>query len=148
MSVELKDLVVGSVVIDNRGSIGIVVETNHTPTYPIIFAVKASGSRYKGRPTDFRAVIGTVDAKAFLEACRQSIERSEPLFGENPMFLPEPLKGMNLKIGDKIKIRHGFSVVNAVYEGYSYSRPKYPVSYTINGKKWKCPAAAVVSKVV
>jgi hypothetical protein len=148
MPVELKDVEVGSVVIDDRGSIGIVTDiVLSRPKYPITFAIKASGSLYKGNPANFKAVIGKVDIQAFKAASSKPTALSEPLFGFDPMFLPEPLKSLNLKPGDKINVRHGFGKVSeAVYEGYKPSRPKYPISYTIDGKRWKGPISAIVGK--
>jgi hypothetical protein len=144
MSVELKDLEVGSIVVDIRGCLAIVLETNHTPTYPIIFATKASGSRYKGRPTDFRTVIGKADINAFNGASTMSSTLS--VSGGMDLFLPEPLRSMGLKIGDPIKVKHGYAVVNAIFDGYKMSRPKYPVSYIIDGKRWKGMVSAIVGK--
>ena len=127
---------------DRRGCIGIVLATSNTPTYPIIFAVKASGSRYKGRPADFKAVIGKADVAAFQAAC----VASEPIVTCPDIFLPEPLKSMNLKPGDKIKVRHGGTIVEAIYQGYKFSRPKYPISYTIDGRNWKGTAMGILGK--
>jgi hypothetical protein len=141
---EMKDIEAGSVLIDNRGAICIVTEICHSrPAYPITFAVKASGSLYRGRPDEFKACVGKVDVDAFKKAMGASTPRSS---GDD-IFLPEPLKRMNIKIGDKIKVWHGGIETVAVFEGYKYSRPKYPVSYTINGKPWKGAVSEILGKV-
>jgi hypothetical protein len=150
MSVELKDIEIGSVVIDNRGAIGIVTDiVLNRPTWPIVFAVKASGSLYKGRPDLFKAVIGKVDIAAFKAASKAPADLPErkDMSDIFPGLIPEPLRSMGLKVGDKINVNHGFSVVEAIYDGYKFSRPKYPITYTINGKRWKGAASVVVGKV-
>ena len=147
MSVELKDLEVGSVVVDIRGAIGIVTELKlSNPTYPVIFAVKASGSHYKARPDQFRAVIGKADINAFKGASDKPTERPVSSGTDLSFLMPEPLRSMGLKIGDKIKVKQGFSVVDAIFNGYKASRPKYPISYEINGKRWKGAVSIIVSK--
>ena len=112
------------------------------PAWPVIFALKASGTAYKGRPDMFKAVVGSVDLEAFRgvqEAAREAVVADVPLFG-----CPENLKG--LKVGDRINVTHGSKLVEAVYDGYDYRRPKYPVSYTINGRRRKGRAEGVVGK--
>ena len=146
MSVELKDLEVGSIVVDCTDSIGIVLETNRTPTYPIVYAKKASGSRYKARPSDFKAVIGKGDINAFNGATAASTGRSEATDAFDAMFMPEPLKSMGLKIGDKINIRHGYGTSVAIYGGYKPSRPINPVSFTIDGRRYKGSVSLIISK--
>ena len=149
MTVELKDIEVGSVVIDCRGAIGIVTEITSRPTWPITYALKASGSLYKGKPEIFKAIIGKVDINVFKAASEAPVVSQ--VFGEFngtdiSLLMPEPLRSMGLKIGDKIKIKHGFTVVEAIFDGYKLSRPKYPISYTINGKRWKGTTSAIVGK--
>ena len=144
--VELKDLAVGSVVVDCRGGIGIVMDITNRPKYPVTYAVKASGSRYKADPGQFRCVVGKIDVEAFKAAV------NTPLFplvesGLQSMYLPESLKGMNLKVGDKIVVKHGYKTVEAVFEEFIFTRPKYPVTYSINGKRWKGKYESIVSKV-
>lgn len=97
MSVELKDLEVGSIVVDCTDSIGIVLETNRTPTYPIVYAKKASGSRYKARPSDFKAVIGKGDINAFNGATVASTGRFDAANDIDSLFMPEPLKSMGVE---------------------------------------------------
>jgi hypothetical protein len=146
MSVELRDIEVGSVVVDCRGAIGIVTEITNRPAWPITYAVKASGSLYKGKPELFKAIIGKVDINAFKAASEAPVV-SQVFGGSDPSFLmPEPLRSMGLKIGDKIKVKHGFDVVEAIFDGFKPSRPKYPISYTMNGRRWKGTTYAIVGK--
>lgn len=146
MPVELKNVEVGSVVVDDRGGIGIVIDiVLSRPKYPLTYALKASGSLYKASPANIRAVIGKVGVATFKAACSKPIV-PQPMFGFDDNFLPEPLKSMNLKPGDRIKVRHGGTIVEAIYQGYKFSRPKYPISYTIDGRNWKGPAIGILGK--
>lgn len=145
MSVNLSELKPGMVAIDQGGSICVITEMRpDRPVWPVVYVrQKASGTAYKGRPESFKAIVGQVDLAAFqavLEAATKATLSAEPVFG-----CPENLKG--LKIGDVVMIRHGSSVVQAVYEGYHYNRPKYPISYAYNGRHWKGVTGAVQNKV-
>ena len=144
MSVKLEELKPGVVAIDSRGSICVITEIRpESPVWPVIFVVKASGSAYKGRPDMFKAVVGQVDLNAFngiLEAAKENKVQG----WDNDPLMPESLSG--IKIGDTINVRHGASVVQAIYKGYNHNRPKYPVCYEINGRSWKGPVTTVVGK--
>ena len=145
MSVELKDLVRGALVLDLGGNLAVVMGPNPgSRTYPILYKLRARTRGYKGSPMEFQAVVGSVDMAAF-EALD---ERDEPAASDwvpPDSLLPDALKGV--KPGDAIKVRHGFGkVVDAVYEGYSFHRPKYPLSYSVDGRKWKASLQALVSK--
>ena len=146
MNVTLEQLKAGSVVVDARGTIGVVMEIRMSnPTYPVIFAVKASGTQYKAKPSDFRAVIGQADLDVF----KGVQEASKEAKGQGGMFgldvgAPGNLKGV--KVGESIMVNHGGRVVQAVFERYVWNRPKYPVVYSINGKTWKGPDSVVVGK--
>jgi hypothetical protein len=147
MSVQLEDLKPGVVAIDDRGSICVVTEIHpERPAWPVVFVVKASGSAYKGRADTFKAVVGSVDLNAFTGILKEAVEKKVQVQGLDwDPFVPESLKG--IKIDDVINVTHGSRVVEAVYKGYNSNRPKYPISYTINGKKWKGSLSAVVGKV-
>lgn len=146
MNVTLEQLKAGSVVIDSRGTIGVVTEIRaNNPMYPVIFAVKASGTQYKAKPGDFKAVIGQVDLELFkgVQEASKVVKEKVSMFGLD-VGAPGNLKGV--KVGEAIMVSHYNKVVQAVFEGYSWNRPKYPVAYSINGKKWKGADSVVVGK--
>jgi len=92
---------------------------------------------------DVQAILGDVDIAEWQGAVGQ---KPEPIVNRgSDMFLPEELKGV--KIGDTIKMRHGRNgVVDVTFEGYKASRPKYPVSYSYNGKQWKGQLRGIVTE--
>lgn len=148
----LNELKPGAVAITNDGKI--VVITGHDlnrPRRPIRLKVKAGGTEYISPLDGFKAVVGQVDLDAFNKAAAPlfpsvpPVERGSPFppFGVKPN---EDLK--DLKVGDLIRVRHGSRVVTATFGGYSWSRPKYPISYTINGKRWKGPMDVIVGKAL
>jgi len=136
------------VAIDERGAICVVTEIRaNAPAWPVIFAVKASGAAYKGRPETFKAVVGSVDLAAFKAASGAAGgAREKRSAGTDVDFLvPTVLKGV--KVGDTVRLKHRYEVVEATYLGYNRNRPKYPVTYELNGKRWKGPLEIVVGKV-
>ena len=145
MGMTLNELVPGTVAITINDDIAVITGHNLSrPKYPISYKVKASPKGYKGRPEDFRVIIGKVDVQAFLGACEASAV--VPAMDWSP-YMPEPLKSMNIGVGDVISVRHGHGVVQAVFKGWNPGRPKYPITYDYNGKSWKGVVAAVVGKV-
>lgn len=146
MSVNLSELKPGVVVVESDGSICVITELRQgSPVYPVLYVRKqVTGTVYKGRPESFKAVIGQVDLGA-LKGLLEGVKEERHQGFDEPLFdCPENLKG--LKVGDAIKVKHGYVVVEAVYGGYSHNRPKYPISYTVNGKRFKGVVAAVVGK--
>jgi hypothetical protein len=61
--------------------------------------------------------------------------------------IPQRIKDMNLKIGDTIRIRHGAKEILIAFDGFNWNRPKYPLTYNINGKGWKGPLSVILAKV-
>lgn len=92
-----------------------------------------------------QAVLGDVDLAKFQAGITPRAPRVEH---NDTWAMPERLKEMGLEPGDTIEIRHGRGGTRqAIYRGYSCSRPKYPVSYELNGKQWKGVTAAIVRVV-
>jgi len=149
MSVELKELVPGAIVVDLRGNLAIITGPNTgSAKYPVLYKLKTGTRGYKGSPVDFKAVLGVVSLATYKDADKAK----EPLFGSSestcPDFLlPEALKGV--KKGDIIEVRHGYgSTKQVVYDGYNINRPKYPLSYVLpTGGRYKGPASAFIRKV-
>ena len=61
-------------------------------------------------------------------------------------FLPSELRALGIKAGDDVMVRHGYKEQRATFTGYHPERPKYPISYTLNGKQWKGPIACILGK--
>ena len=146
----VSDLEAGSVAVTADGKLAVIVGiAPNRPKNCIKLKMTADGKTYVASPDYFRAVVGSVDLDKF-EAAAKPRERLElasrqSLFGSS--LIPENLRAMDLKPGDSIRVRHGRKVVVATFGGYNFNRPKYPVSYTINGKPWKGTYQGVVSKV-
>ena len=151
----LKELVPGAVAIIG-GKIAIVVRHDlNRPRRPICVKTSVNGPEYISAPDRFDAVIGHIDLAEFAKLSKPIIPAAsefvppppqrEPMWGDG--VIPETVKALNLKAGDTIRVRHGRGERVATFDGYNYNRPKYPVSYNINGKRWKGPYSTIVSKV-
>jgi len=160
MTLTINDLKVGSLVVGMNGKMGVVVghELNR-PKHPIMYKNSPDGATYIAGADYFKAILGSVDMDAFNNAAIKM-----PIFPNIPAFVPasrEPLFGtdiehigivpvqiaeMKLKSGDQIQVRHGSRVITVEFSGFNWNRPKYPVSYTINGKKWKGPLSVIIGK--
>jgi len=145
VSIQLSDVQVGSVVLGMDGKILVVVKIDkNRPRRPLSVKTKAGGTVYVAHLDDFASVVGQVDMAKF-----------EAPVGAYPCELPpmnlsnvvvEPPKVNDLKPGDKMQYRHGGRVVVVEFIGYNWNRPKYPVLYLLNGKRWKGPVENIVGK--
>ena len=146
MSIQLSDVQVGSVVLGMDGKIAVVTKIDLSrPRRPLSVKMKAGGQVYVAHLEDFESVVGQVDMVKF--------EAPLGLHGYNltPSNISDVVVGApkvnDLKPGDKIQYKHGGRVVTAEFNGYNWNRPKYPVLYTLNGKRWKGTVEGIVSKV-
>jgi len=146
----LADLKPGSVVVDDRNKIAIVTEHKlNYPKNPIIFVYTAGpGGQYKGPVSMFKAVIGTVELDKLTTAgggVGAVPQRNDGV--DSGFFIPEVLKG--IKIGDKILLRSPNNPQGEVviYQGYKRSRPKFPISFTRNGRPMKGTLGSFIGKV-
>ena len=145
----LRDIPVGCPAVFHDGKLAVVIE--HKPSNPknsVIFQMKAGGTRYKGAPNQFRAVVGTVMLADWNDNGGEAPppRRTNNSGTDSDFFVPEQLKG--IKIGDQIRIRgrRGNEVVT--YRGYKSSRPKYPVCFTtLDGRDKKGTISLVIGKV-
>ena len=130
------------------GKLAIVEEvTRSRPKNPIAYKNNTDHRGYICGLSQVQAILGDVDIAAWKAGITPVVKR-ELFPTEDRWAMPEALKSMNLKIGDTIEVRHGRGgLAKAIYKGYNSSRPKYPVSYEIDGKQWKGVAATVVRKV-
>ena len=141
---KLEDLKPGAVVVEERGGFICVVMEIRAGACPVIYARgKVAAGLYKGRPEDFKAVVGQVDLAALKAMVDEAREDKATGYDDLP-FAPEALKG--LKIGDVINVRVGASVEKAIYKGYHPGRPRFPVSFELNGRNYKSPVQTVVGK--
>ena len=146
MSIQLSDVQVGSVVLGMDGKIAVVVKVDVSrPRRPLSVKMKAGGPVYVAHLDDFASVVGQVDMVKF--------EAPMGLYNYNLTpsnfadVVVEPPKANDLKAGDKIQYKHGGRVVVVEFNGYNWGRPKYPVLYTLNGKRWKGTVEGIVGKV-
>lgn len=141
----LNDLVPGTLGILNDGKLAVITGVKLSrPTYPLVSKMKAGETAYKGRPEDFKVVLGKIDLAALDAAAPAKIPEFVPLSGIDDPFRPMNLR--DVKVGDNIIVRHGSKEILAVYKGYNRRRPQYPLSYEINGKSWKGSVDSFVRK--
>lgn len=146
MSLALNDLKAGQVVLDTVGNVWIVTGiAPNRPVKPVQIVKKAGGTMYVAPVSMFTSIVGTVDLEKFKVSVLPLVPATrEPMFGDGTM--PENIRALNLKSGDVVTVSHGFKKVTATFTGFNWNRPKYPVSYEINGKKWKGPYTTIVGK--
>jgi hypothetical protein len=145
---QLAEIQVGDVLTTVRSDIGCVIEVKHSSANPIRFQMKV-GKTYQAKPDFFVSKIGTFDPEALKSSLDNrfgSLVQPSSNDGLEDFLLPPHLKAMGLKAGDSIQVRHGGRTLTAIYEGFKPSRPKYPISYSINGKKWKGPVTCIMVK--
>lgn len=142
---QLEQIQVGDVLTTVRGDIACIMNITPGRANPISLQMKV-GKTYVAKPDFFVSKVGTFDP----DSLRVSMDNrfgsldlpKEPDTGS--FFMPPHLKAMGLKAGDEFQVRHGSKTCTAIFEGYHPSRPKYPISYTIRGKKWKGPVTCVM----
>jgi hypothetical protein len=128
MSIEVRT---GDVVETVDHKIVVIVGFKGRTAYPIEFKKTVDGPIYMAKEDHFKTVIGQVDGAKWAEAVVAA--GAIPSMPAADMSLVR-----SLKVGDSIRIRHGSnSIVVATFKGYNPRRPKFPVSYEINGKPWK-----------
>jgi len=161
MSVELKELVPGAVVVSIvGGKLAVVTAMNRgSAKYPVLYKMSPEAkTTYKGGPADFVAVVGSVDLDKFNAAARKPLFGSSDPGVSSAPWVPRssienymktvPAELMHVKKGDVVLVKHGASVREVVFEGYNPNRPKYPISYRIHtGGRYKAQLTAFVRKV-
>jgi hypothetical protein len=169
MSVEVKDLVPGTLFIDFTGQFAVVTGRNpRSRQYPFLYTNKAwrrsrgavlNGATYKGKLADVKAIVGLVDMDDMKTAQKEAVKTARgPLFGhdseaealaeawEMPSVSPDVLK--DVKKGDIILVKHGRSQREVEYMGYKPNRPKYPLQYKIHtGSQYKGKLSSFIRKV-
>ena len=146
MSVQLSDLKPGAVVVGQDGKIAVVVSVDlNRPRRPVSVRMKAGGTLYVAGVDMFSAVVGQVDMAKF-DGAVQAAPMWTPLSSVESFGLPENIKAMDLKAGDLIRFKHGGKVATVTFNGFNWNRPKYPVSYALNGKQWKGKVEGIVEK--
>jgi hypothetical protein len=143
--ITLADIRPGTIIV-THGKLAIVEEVSpRRPKNPIAYKNNTDHRGYICGIESVQAVLGDVDLSKWKQGVTPPLPK---VTRDDPWAMPENLKAMDLKPGvSVIVMRHGRGKVQALYTGYSYRRPKYPVSYEVNGKKWKGAASSVVSKV-
>ena len=145
MSIQLSDVQVGSVVLGMDGKIAVVVKIDQSrPRRPLSVKTKAGGPVYVAHLESFASVVGQVDMVKFEAPMGLQDYNLTPSNLVNVAV--EAPKVSDLKPGDKIQYKHGGRVVVAEFIGYNWNRPKYPVLYTLNGKRWKGTVENIVGK--
>ena len=144
---KLHEIQVGDVLITVRRDIACVIEVKPESANPVRLQIKV-GKTYQAKPDFFVSKVGTFDPSALHVpegdgfgdlGAPQKERRGSP-------FLPAELRAMGIKDGDEVMVRHGHNPQRATFTGYFPERPKYPISYTLNGKKWKGPLACILGK--
>ena len=145
---QLDDIEAGDVLVTVRGDIACVIEVKAVSANPIRFQMKV-GKTYQAKPDFFASKLGTFAVDALTAAADNPdsgiVQRREQ---RGSPFLPPALREMGIKDGDEISVRHGGSIKRAVFVGYFPKRPKYPISYTLDGKKWKGQESCIIGKAV
>jgi hypothetical protein len=96
---------------------------------------------------EVQAILGDVDLDAWTDALKPRIPKAK-VERNDAWAMPQELREMGIKPGDIVLVRHGRGgLKEAVYTGYNSNRPKYPVSYEINGKGWKGTKGIITKKV-
>ena len=121
-------------------SIGIVTGINTRPKNKYEYSTKGNHRGYICSLEDIRAILGQGDIEAWTRCAGTPVHKvrcceSKALFG----LLKDVEPGTNIQV----RGRNGIEVV--VYNGLSYTRPKYPVSFERNGRKFKGPLSIVVA---
>lgn len=150
---DLHSIEVGDVMIDVRGKMVVVTRVELSrPKNPVVYQANPGGGQYIAPASFFKVKIGKVDVEAFKAAAPKPLFGSETFLPPAPPasnFTLTPVKTMfdDLKVGDEIIVKHGSREVQAIFKGCNLNRPKYPVSYEINGRPWKGTWASVVRAV-
>jgi len=147
MNLTLNELKPGAITSDGK----IAVITGFSPNRqknPILLSFKPGGTTYVSSVDRFSAVVGNVDLDAYKKAGVSPVPLWEPRSSVESFGLPPIVKELDLKAGDLIRLRHGGKVVTATFNGFNWNRPKYPVSYGLNGKSWKGNVAGIVGKAI
>ena len=144
---QLEQIRVGDVLTTVRGDIVCVTEVKPESANPIRFQIKV-GKTYLAKTDFFVSKVGTFDPEP-LRVAAEALSghmgfQQEP---RGSIFLPPELRAMGIKVGDAIYVRHSYSKQPAIFNGYHPKRPKYPISYSINGKRWKGPENCIIGKV-
>lgn len=141
---QLDQIQVGDVLTTVRGDIVCIMNITPGRANPISLQMKV-GKTYVAKPDFFVSKIGTFnpDSLKVMSTDSPQAERQP----HSDFFMPPALKAMGIKVGDEVWGRHGYGEKMAIFEGYNPNRPKYPISYTLNGKKWKGPETCILRKV-
>lgn len=149
MNLTQNELKPGAVAITSDGKIAVITGFSpNRPKNPINLSFKPGGTTYVSSPDCFTAVVGQVDLEAYNKAGVSPVPLWNPLSSVESFGLPDNIKTMDLKPGDLIRYRHGGKVVTVTFKGFNWNRPKYPVSYTINGRPWKGQVKAILGKAL
>ena len=144
---KLNEIHVGDVLVSVRRDIACVVEVKPESANPIRLQIKA-GKTYQAKPDFFDRKIGTFDLDALQKPTDDGLGdfgTAAPPDSGSP-FLPSELRALGIKAGDDVMVRHGHKEQRATFTGYHPERPKYPISYTLNGKQWKGPVFCILKK--
>jgi hypothetical protein len=144
--ITLADIQVGTIIVTN-GKVAIVDEVNYRRhKNPIAYKNNTEHRGYICGIEQIQAVLGNVSIEKW-DASKGPSNVVPTVTRLDHWAMPENLQKMGLKPGDVISVSHGRKIVEATFTGYSSSRPKHPVSYSINGKKWKGPGSIIIRKV-
>jgi len=147
MSYSLSELKPGTLAARYDGQLVIITEHKlSNPKYPVIYKTKAESKSWKGSLADIKTVLGSVDLDAFITSIGATAPSPSRHTGtDNDFLVPDILKGV--KVGDSIVIRGRGGNETVTYDGYNRNRPKYPVSFSRNGRAMKAPMSMVVGPV-
>ena len=143
--ITLENIKVGTVIV-TCGKLAIVERVMpNRPKNSIQYKNNTEHRGYICGINDVQAILGDVDIAEWQGALtpKAPIIRAER---NDSWAMPEELRAMGLTVGDTILVKHGHSTRKATFKGYNANRPKYPVSYEINGKSWKGTKGIVVGK--
>lgn len=142
---ELKDISVGSLLVICGNKLAVVTGITVGRAAPLTVKTSAVLKTYRCKLELVDAVVGTVNIAAFeAEINKVAVAEVKSPYAED--FLPDNLKALALMPGDKIVVKQGRRSMLAVFKGYDFNRPKYPVSYEIDGRGWNGAYEVVVSK--
>jgi len=148
MNVEMKNIKPGTVIV-TCGKLAIVeqVSTNR-PKNPIQYKNNTDHRGYICGIGEVQAILGDVDMAEWKGALKPRAPKMKKVERNDSWAMPKELQEMGIKPGDIVLVKHGRGgLKEAVYAGYNSNRPKYPISYEINGKGWKGTKGIIVKKV-
>lgn len=146
------ELKAGDLAMCRDGKLAVIMGITNRPRNPVTIKMNGRSPDYVCHFDYIQAVIGTVDLAKFQEhSVDRRAEREEARAEMNSLFgqslLPSNIKAMELKAGDSIRVRAPMGDEVVTFTGFNLNRPKYPISFTRNGRRFKGSFEMVLGKV-